>query len=96
MPEDITLHLSFYGNIRDSVGARELEITLAGPLTLRDLVDEMGRRYGKDLKNFIINLETGNLWVHFSVAVNNNLITDLDQILSDGDKVTFLYPVVGG
>ena len=51
----------------------------------------------KELKNELYKIEGLSDWlVTCAVAVNDEIITDPNTLLKDGDKVTLLPPVCGG
>lgn len=96
--EEIKVKLEFYGNLRDMVGKKEVEVVLKSSSTVLDLIKWLSEIYGKEFKLFIINPATNDLWSHFSIAVNDELVDRfrLGKKLNNGDVVKFLFPVVGG
>jgi len=78
-------------------GEKEINVMLPAGFNVMDLLNWLSEAYGEEFKSFI--LDTNNdLWSHFSIAVNDELIdrSGLGIKLTSGDTVKFLFPVVGG
>lgn len=72
-----------------------VRVEFLGPIKKSDLVVDI--KTLRDLKKHLQEDETIIEWLNNSaVAVNNNLVKDLDFCLKDGDVVTILPPVCGG
>jgi molybdopterin synthase sulfur carrier subunit len=91
------MEVSFYATLRRVVGAKSVVFDLPAEATVRQLLDEMIRRYpplGRELLD-----EAGNLYRHVHVFVNGRDVTflenGLDSVLPAGARVG-LFPAVGG
>ena len=51
----------------------------------------------KELSDFILKDEELKSWAdNLAVAVNDEIVTDINYSLKDGDRITLLPPVCGG
>ena len=81
--------LQSFANIRDVLGARELEIELQQPSSLAGLLAELSRRFGAAFNRQIRDQLTGEI-VPFLILVNGTAFrttVDLAAPLKDGDTV---------
>lgn len=80
------LHLTFYGVLKQEVGARELILTLPQELiSVRELSQHLIARY-PTLEGRMSSV---------AVALNDELVR-ADHPLRDGDRASLLPPVSGG
>ena len=90
--------VNFYATLRQVVGVRQVEISLPQGGTLRQLIEEMVKRY-PGLKREMLD-RSGNLHRHIHIFVNgrdSTLLDDsLDSILAPGDTISIFPPVGGG
>jgi MoaD family protein len=87
-----------YVVIHGPIGVKEDTLEIKGSM-LRDLIETLSQKYGRDFHRLTINSKTGRLQRGVLVSINGvdaRLIGDLRAKLSDGDVVTFLPPVAGG
>ena len=98
MNDTIDVRAEFYGNLRDMTGRAVEVVQLPRGATVRDMLERLSAVYGPEFKRFLVDPQSGELWVHFSVALNNDLVGkgDLDQPLQPNDVIRFLYPITGG
>jgi len=70
-------------------------VEFAGPLN-KDKI-ELNIASLKELSDFILKDEKLREWADsLAVAVNDEIVTDINYKLKDGDRVTLLPPVCGG
>ncbi len=89
--------VNFYATLRQVVGAKKIDFDLPAGTTVRQLLDEMLRRYPA-LRRELMD-EQGNLYAHVHIFVNGRdapfLENALDTELSSGDTIG-VFPAVGG
>ena len=90
--------VNYYAILRQVVGTRQVEFPLPQGCTLRQLVEEMVKRY-PGLKSEMLD-ENGNLQSHIHIYVNGRdsvfLDGSFDSILSPDDTISIFPPVGGG
>ncbi len=90
--------VNYYAKLRQVVGSRQVDFVLAKGGTLRQLVEEMVKRY-PGLKMEMLDKQ-GNLYGHIHIFVNgrDNTFLDgsLDTILDPDDTISIFPPVGGG
>ncbi len=90
--------VNYYATLRQVVGARQVEISLPQGGTLRQLIEEMVKRYPR-LKSVMLD-QGGNLQSHIHIYVNGRdsafLDGSLDSILEPGTTISIFPPVGGG
>ena len=87
----ILLHAMF----KEIVGQREILQEVSSDFTLRDMLDALARKYGKEF-NSIIDLKTGQVSLDTLVMLNGKSIRKPDVQLKDNDVVMITVPVGGG
>jgi molybdopterin synthase sulfur carrier subunit len=93
----VKMIVNYYANLRQVVGIRQVEFTLPQGGTLRQLVEEMVKRY-PGLKREMLD-RNGNLQSHIHIFVNGRDSTFLDGSLDsimDPDDTISIFPPVGG
>ena len=75
----------FFGPLREATGHKELQVSLAQDTSVEDLLEQLARDCPA------LEQPAGRL----RVAVNQ-VLTEWDAVLRDGDEVAFLPPVSGG
>ena len=89
--------VNYYATLRQVVGSREVDFNLPQGSTLRQLVEEMVKRY-PGLKMEMLD-QQGNLYGHVHIFVNGRDSTFLDGSLDtilDPDDTIAIFPPVGG
>jgi sulfur-carrier protein len=90
--------VKYYAMLRQVVGSREVDINLPQGGTLRQLVEEMVKRF-PGLKMEMLD-QQGNLYGHVHIFVSGRDSTfldgSLDTILDPDDTISIFPPVGGG
>lgn len=85
-----------YLNVHYSLTRKKEEfIEFQGPLTLRELLNEVTRRYKSVFRDSILDGEN-RLKPHVWILINQEVIRELETTLKDGDVVVFSLPIAGG
>ncbi len=87
----ILLHAMF----KEIAGQREILLEVKPTSTLRDLLDALAKKYGKEF-NSIIDPKTGQVSLDTLVMLNGKSIRKPDVQLKDNDVVMITVPVGGG
>ena len=87
----VLLHAMF----KDIAGKREITQDLNADTTLRAVLDELARKYGKDFKQ-ILNPKTGQISIDTLVMLNGQGVKKTDVQLKDGDVIMISVPIGGG
>jgi len=87
----ILLHAMF----KETAGKGEFFHELGSGSTLKMLLDELARKYGKDFKQ-ILNSKTGLIETDTLVMLNGQSMRKPDVQLKDGDVVMITVPIGGG
>jgi molybdopterin synthase sulfur carrier subunit len=94
----VKMIVNYYATLRQVVGKRQVNFVLPQGGTLRQLVEEMVKRY-PGLKNEMLDTQ-GNLYGHIHIFVNGRDSTilegSLDSILEPDDTISIFPPVGGG
>jgi len=83
--------------VSDVIGKKKLQVDIPGH-TVRDVIDELIRLYGKKVKDAFYD-EKGNFDVMIQVALNEKTFIPADKphtALSEGDTLTFMLLLAGG
>ncbi len=90
--------VNYYATLRQVVGVRQVEFSLPQGGTLRQLIEEMVKRY-PGLNREMLD-RNGNLQSHIHIYVNGRDSTlldgSLDTILATDDTISIFPPVGGG
>ncbi len=87
----ILLHAMF----REVAGQREILHEVNPDFTLRDMLNALAKKYGKEF-NSIIDPKTGQVSLDTLVMVNGKSVRKPDVQLRDNDVVMITVPVGGG
>jgi len=79
------IRLVFLGRLAELVGAGELELTLAGPSSLEDVLTALPAPLAEPLADPKVKL-----------ALNGTLVVREGLMVDAGDELAFLPPVSGG
>lgn len=90
--------VNYYATLRQVVGVRQVEFSLPQGGTLRQLIEEMVKRY-PGLNREMLD-RNGNLQSHIHIYVNGRDSTlldgSMDTILATDDTISIFPPVGGG
>lgn len=87
----VLLHAMF----KEIAGKREINQELNAGSTLRVVLDELARKYGKDFKE-ILDPKTGQIGADTLVMLNGQSVRKTDVQLKDGDVIMISVPIGGG
>jgi len=83
--------------VSDVVGKKKLELSISGQ-TVKDVIDELIRRYGKKVREAFYDAE-GNFDLMIQIALNGKSFIPPDKHqtpLNEGDTLTFMLLLAGG
>jgi len=90
--------VNYYASLRQVVGSRQVDFVLPQGSTVRQLVEEMVKRF-PGLKNEMLDSQ-GSLYGHIHIFINGRDSTflegSLDSILEPDDTISIFPPVGGG
>lgn len=92
----VTVTVKFFATVREALGTRSVQVDAS---TVREVLDRLIERFGKDFSETVIDQETGDLKRFFSCMVNGRRIELLDRYdtkLKEGDSMALFPPVGGG
>lgn len=96
----ITVKVKLFATFREMAGGRsEVNVKLPEKATILDLTEELSKLFGDEVKDNLLNLETGQLKSANKVLVNGcniELLQKSGTPLKDGDVVAIFPPVGGG
>jgi hypothetical protein len=98
--QSVVVNVELYGVIRDLVREKNVEVTLpaGGDGTYRDVLGELGARFGPAFRERILDA-SGQLLSFVKLYVGGRRVDDLDQALStrDGPVVRIIvFAAAGG
>ncbi len=79
------IHTLFFASYKESVGTREMDVTLSVGTTVSGLISEL---HSRGTEFAFLN---GSV-----VAAVNKVYVGMGTVLADGDEVAFIPPVAGG
>ena len=88
----------YFAEFKDITGKEREKIELSNN-HLKDLVSQLFKKYGDNLRNLIWDGNLQKMHNLISVIINNQPIHEKDPSvinLSEGDTIAFLMPVSGG
>jgi molybdopterin synthase sulfur carrier subunit len=87
------MKVNFYANLRRIVGQKTVEIPLADPATVRQLLEQLKLRYPQAYDQFVD--QNGDLYPHSHLFINGRdlpYLNGLDTRLSDQDNADIFPP----
>ncbi len=91
----VRVRVLLHANFREIVGKREIIEEIKSNSTLRDILDKLAQRYGRDFKQ-IVNPGTGAISLEFLVSINGRIMRDANVKLNNDDILILSIPVGGG
>lgn len=85
----------FHAMFKEVTGQREILQEVNLDFTLRDMLDALAKKYGKEF-NSIIDPKTGQVSLDTLIMVNGRSVRKPDVQLRDNDVVMITVPVGGG
>jgi MoaD family protein len=90
--------VELFGILARSAGTKEVSIEMTNSLSVEQLLDELGKRFGDQFKRQLID-KASKQYVPLLLMINGKDApweeTRRRQLV-DGDKVTILPPIAGG
>ena len=87
--------VKFIGPLRDFVGEEAVQFDFPNPATYGNLLDEIGRRFGKSLPAKIWDANGGGFKVGILTIGEGRDLDDRAALLKDGEEIKVL-PLLGG
>lgn len=84
-----------HANFREIVGKREIVKEIDSNSLLKDVLDKLAKKYGKDFKQ-IVDSKKGIISLEFLVSINGRIVRDIDTKLNNGDILMITIPAGGG
>jgi MoaD family protein len=91
----IRVRVLLHANLREIVGKREVVEETNSNSTLRDILDKLAQRYGRDFKQ-IVDPGTGAISLEFLVSINGRIMRDANVKLNNDDVLILSIPIGGG
>ncbi|MCK5593581.1 MoaD family protein [Candidatus Bathyarchaeota archaeon] len=91
----VRVRVLLHANFREIVGKREIIEEINSNSTLRDILDKLAQRYGRDFKQ-IVDPGTGAISLEFLVSINGRIMRDANVKLNNDDVLILSIPVGGG
>jgi MoaD family protein len=95
----LRVKVQYFAAVRELVGTREEAIELPGQPTVTTLLEELVKRHGEALKNYLYDSKTGKLRASIQLLIGDMPISakeGLSTVLSDGAVFAIIPPVGGG
>ncbi len=93
-----TVRVKGFSVVRDAIGASVVELEVGAPETVRAALDALLRRYGRRLREVLVDPATGELTpfllVHNGESISSTL--DQDRPVRSGDELAIIFPIGGG
>ena len=92
------MNVQFFAYLRDPEYAGCKGLSIEGPATLRDLGDELSRRFGKAFHDHFYNADESDIGEKTIVIINGRraqFLNGLETTLAPDDTV-LIFPVVAG
>ncbi len=93
-----TVRVKGFSVVRDVLGASVVELDVGPPETVRGALDALLAKYGRRLREVLVDPETGEL-TPFLIVQNDECISstlDRDRPVRSGDELTIIFPIGGG
>ncbi|TET19911.1 MoaD family protein [Candidatus Bathyarchaeota archaeon] len=91
----VRVKVLLHANFRETVGKREIIEEINSNSTLRDILDKLAQKYGRDFKQ-IVDPGTGAISLEFLVSINGRIMRDANVKLNNDDVLILSIPVGGG
>ena len=88
--------ITFSGPLAGYAGIEKARIELAESACFKDLLSEIGRRYGSNMPALIWDQARGRFTHHVLVMKGLKHLTDLKEPLNKGEEIKFFLVMLGG
>lgn len=92
---NIRVKIRFYAMFKEIAGKKEILHDIRSETTLREILTELAKKYGKDFKE-TINKKTGQVDVNTLIMLNGQNVRDTNVKLKDDDLIVITVPAGGG
>jgi len=96
----IDVRVKLFATFREMAGGQGVvDVSLSREATVKDLIEELSKLFGKEIENVLLDPKTGSLKSFNNVLVNGHnvkLLQELRTKLDNGDTVALFPPVGGG
>ena len=93
-----TITVKAFSVLRDVFGAGVIELEVGPAENLAGVFDAMFARFGRPLRDVLIDPETGGM-TPFLLVLNGEAISstrDRERSVKSGDEITIIFPIGGG
>jgi molybdopterin converting factor small subunit len=93
-----TIKVKAFSVLRDVFGAGVIELEVGPAENLAGVFDAMFAKFGKPLRDVLIDPETGDM-TPFLLVLNGEAISstrDRERSVKSGDEITIIFPIGGG
>ncbi|MFQ5762709.1 MAG: ubiquitin-like small modifier protein 1 [Candidatus Bathyarchaeia archaeon] len=97
MASSTRVTVRFFATLRELTGKQEEQLDVTEPASVKVVLDELTKRYGKPFKTYIFN--QGQLSDRLQIFVDGKNITSLEGLgtrMKDGGTLAILPPAGGG
>jgi len=91
----VRVRVLLHANFREIVGKREIIEEINSNSMLRDILDKLAQKYGRDFKQ-IVDPGTGAISLEFLVSINGRIMRDANVKLNNDNVLILSIPVGGG
>jgi molybdopterin converting factor small subunit len=92
----VKIRIAAVGDLREYFGRDAVEIALPENATLRDLLEEISRRWGVQLPNHIWDHDRKAFRGPTVMLMNGQSLRDPKTPLGDGGEIRLMHAIVGG
>jgi MoaD family protein len=95
----VNVNVQYFAAVRELVGTREESVELPDHSTVSALLDELVRRHGERLRDYLFDRRTGNMRPSIQFLVGDLPISatgGLSTVLPEGTVFAIIPPVGGG
>ncbi|MGQ9460053.1 MAG: ubiquitin-like small modifier protein 1 [Candidatus Bathyarchaeaceae archaeon] len=92
------IQVKFFTTLREITGKKEEEIELSGSTTIKELLTQLSKKYGREFVNYLYD-EKGEIRTHIQILINGrdiDVFQGLETKLKEGDTIAIFPPVGGG
>ena len=90
------VNITFGGPLARYAGIEKVEIELSEKARFKDLLSEIGRRYGQNMPQLIWDADRGSFTHHVLAMKGFKNLSDLKEPLNNGEEIKFFLIMVGG